>query len=317
MILKMIRRDYADSSPAISGLRPRGLAAVLMLIVLSTLISSCEKNVTVKIPETEDEIVVEGYIETGTHPYVILSKSLPFFGTININNFIQRTIPGAVVTVDNGTFTDTLAQVISGYGIYSTLQMSGENGKSYKLKVEINGKTLTAVTTIPMPVSPDSVWFKVDGHKDSLGFVWAHLTDPDTLGNCYRWSARRINRYTFGLQIGQQKDSAFIAPLGSVFDDKFINNKSFDFDFPRGNDPNSKKEDDDNDEKFYFKKGDTIIVKFSSIDRDHFEFWRSEETQVNNNGNPFGSPAPVIGNINGALGIWGGYGNTFDTVYAH
>ena len=57
-------------------------------------------------------------------------------------------------------------------------------------------------------------------------------------------------------------------------------------------------------------------TKFSAIDRSHFQFWRSEETQVGNNGNPFGSPAPVTGNINGGLGIWGGYSTTFDTIIA-
>jgi len=290
---------------------------LILLSCLVLLISSCEKNVTVKIPETEDLFVVEGYIETNGHPYVILSKSLPFFGTINFTQFYQRTIPGAVVTVDNGTMIDTLPQIIPGYGIYTTSNMRGENGKSYKLKVEIQGKTLTAVTLIPNPVPLDSAWFKVEGNRDSLGFIWAHLHDPDTIGNCYRWFARRINHYTYGDLAGKQKDTAFIAPMGSVFDDKFINSKSFDFDFLRGNDPASTKEDDENDEKFYFKKGDTVVIRFSSIDRAHFEFWRTEETQVNNNGNPFGSPAPVTGNVNGALGVWGGYGNSFDTVYAH
>ena len=84
----------------------------------------------------------------------------------------------------------------------------------------------------------------------------------------------------------------------------------------RGQFLNSQKEDDQNEESIFFKRGDTIVLKFCSIDRSHFEFWRTEETQVGNNGNPFGSPAPITSNIEGGLGIWGGYATTFDTIIA-
>mgnify|MGYP000346730943 CR=1 FL=1 len=41
----------------------------------------------------------------------------------------------------------------------------------------------------------------------------------------YRWSARRISSY----DDGSTKDAAFIAPLGSTFNDDFFNGLSFDF----------------------------------------------------------------------------------------
>jgi len=113
------------------------------------------------------------------------------------------------------------------------------------------------------------------------------------------------------------KDSIFVTPRGSVLEDKFFNGKSFDFGYNRGSVPNSSKDDDNNDERNFFKRGDTIVVKFCSIDRAHFLFWRTEEMQVGNNGNPFGSPAPITSNIEGGLGIWGGYAVTLDTVIAH
>ena len=287
---------------------------IIALILISFGIVSCEKNVTVEIPQKEEAIVVEGYIETGEFPYIILSKTLPFFGQINTNDVFENLIPGATVFINNGTQIDTLS---SFSGFYFSTQMRGEVGKTYKLTILANGKTLTAVTNIPNPVKLDSVWWKVNGTRDSLGFAWAHLSDPDTIGNTYRWLAQRINRYTYGPNAGEVKDSIFIAPIGgSVFEDKFINGRSFDISFPRGSLNFSDKSDDNNDERFYFKRGDTIVVKFSAIDRSHFQFWRSEETQVGNNGNPFGSPAPVTGNINGGLGIWGGYSTTFDTIIA-
>ena len=291
----------------------------ILILIASISLIGCEKNVTVEIPKADEQIVVEGYIETGQYPFVILSKTLPFFGSINTSttSLLANTVTGALITLNDGTTIDTLNQLAGiDYGIYSTVRMRGEVGKTYSLTISVNGKTLKAVTSIPNPVVLDSVWWKVDGQRDSLGFAWAHLTDPDTLGNCYRWFAQRINHYTYGDDIGKIKDSTFIAPQGSVFEDKFFNARSFDINAIRGQFLNSQKEDDQNEERIFFKRGDTIVLKFCSIDRSHFEFWRTEETQVGNNGNPFGSPAPITSNIEGGLGIWGGYATTFDTIVA-
>lgn len=287
----------------------------VIYLFLSTVLLSCEKNVTVKVPEASEEIVVEGRIETGLNPIVLLTKTLPFFGEISTSEIFQNTVLGATVIVSNGSTIDTLTQ-IPNIGVYTTSGITGIPGETYNLTVIAQGKTLHSVTTIPYPVKLDSVWWKPDGNRDSLGFAWAHLTDPDTIGNNYQWAARRINKYKFGPDKGKVKDSIFIAAPGGSFEDKFINSKSFDFSFPRGRFSFSDKDDDNNDERFFFKRGDTIIVKFSSIDRANFEFWRSEDTQVQNNGNPFGSPAPIQSNIEGGLGTWGGFAPSFDTIIA-
>jgi hypothetical protein len=288
----------------------------LILAGVSLFIIACEKNVTVEVPKVEEGIVVEGRIEIDTFPIVFLSRTLPFFGEISANEIQSNTITGATVVVDDGFTIDTLVQIDPGYGIYFGSQMRGVEGRTYKLSVNAEGKTLTSITTIPHTIKLDSVWWKVNGNRDSLGFAWAHLTDPDTNGNCFQWYAKRINKYTYGKNNGRQKDSTFVAGPGSAFEDKFFNAKSFDFNFARGAFSFSEKEDDNNDERFYFKRGDTIVVKFCSIDRNTFEFWRTEETQVQNNGNPFGSPAPISGNIEGGLGIWGGYAASYDTIIA-
>ncbi len=197
---------------------------VIMLCGILISLSACEKNVTVKVPDAEPLVVVEGYIETGQNPILVLSKTLPFFGTINTSTVFQQTIQGARVIIDNGSMIDTLDQ-IPGIGVYTSPRMTGAERTSYSLRVEVEGKVLSAVTYIPEAIILDSVWFKVNGTRDSLGFAWAHLTDPDTLGNHYRWFAQRINRYTFGEQIGRMKDSILIAPSGSVFEDSLLTEK--------------------------------------------------------------------------------------------
>jgi hypothetical protein len=285
---------------------------IIAVCILLFAVVSCERDITVDLPEVEQKIVVEGYIEPGEKAVVMLTRSASFFAPVDSASLISYLVANAFVTVSDGIITDTLVPTLdTSYYVpllYKSQTLLGQVGKTYTLTVVADGKTLTAVTTIPQLVPLDSVWFKLQEGRDSLGFAWAHLTDPDTVGNCYQWFAKRLG-----------KDKRFLPPPGSVFEDKFINGKSFDFAYNRGREPNSEEEDDDDDNdgaRGYFQLGDTIAVKFCSIDRAHFDFWRRYHQQVNSNGNPFSAPAPIPTNINGGLGIWGGYATTYDTIIA-
>jgi len=269
-------------------------------------IQSCETDITVDLPNPEQRIVVEGILEPGKLVSVFLSYNAAFFAPLDTNELLKYTVKNAIVIVNDGVKIDTMKEALPGIGyIYVSNGMIGTIGRTYNLTVIADGKTVTARTTIPPPIALDSVWFRLQEFTDTLGFAWGHLTDPDTLGNNYRWLARRIG-----------KDKDFVAPIGSVFEDKFINGKSFDFGYNRGKSINSEAEDDKNEEEGFFKVGDTIIVKFCTMDREHFEFWRTAETQISNNGNFFGSPSTIKTNVKGGLGIWGAYSPTFDTIIA-
>lgn len=284
-----------------------GFVVLFFLIVLS----GCEKDITVSLPESGQQIVVEGYIESGKHPYVILTKSVDFFSTVDSASLIKLIVDSALVTVSDGFITDTLIFIIDPFNFpyvyYKAQVMIGQPGRTYDLTIITkDGQILTSRTSIGFPVSLDSTWFKIQEGRDTLGFPWGHLTDPDTTGNCYRWLAKR-----------KSKDDDYLAPGGSVFEDRFINGKSFDFAYARGSEPNSEKEEDLNEEAGFYKIGDTIHVKFCSIDYANFLFWRTAETQASTGGNPFASPSALKGNIKGGLGCWGGYAVTYDTIIAN
>jgi hypothetical protein len=133
--------------------------------------------------------------------------------------------------------------------------------------------------------------------------MWAAFKDPPQPGNCYRWLAKRIG-----------KDTTYVPPRESVFNDELINGQRFEFYYERGIFPGSNANDDTDIERHYFKKGDRVVVKFCTIDNLSYNFYNEYYFQQGNNGNPFGSPAPLQGNITGGLGIWCGYGTFLDTV---
>jgi hypothetical protein len=312
---------------------------VFLGILLAALtLGSCQKQIEIDLPDAESKLVVEGKIEQGLPPIVMLTRSIGYFEPTDINTFDNLFVHDAVVTLSNGTTTETLLELCTAalpdstlalisaligisaedlatfnYCIYSTFNTAvwGEVGKTYSLNIDAEGKQYSALTQIPSLTPLDELWYEVYGDSDTLGFIWATLSDPDTVGNGYRWMAQRINQYTDGTQ----KDANFIAPQSSVFDDEFFNGLTFDFAYDRGIQQGSLKPDDRNDERGFFKTGDTVVVKFSALDKGVFEFYRAFETQAFTSGNPFAAPTTVFSNIEGgALGVWAGFGVSYDTV---
>ncbi len=289
-------------------------------LVASVFLVSCEKNINITLPPAPSQVVIEGHIETGQGAYVLVTRNSPYFSPLDTNAVLNSIIRDATVIVSDGLHTDTLpffidilpkpdnylyTTYIPWYYKKASPTVIGQPGKTYNLVVIVNGQKFTSTTTMPNPVIKlDSVWFKLQPPSDSLGFVWAHLSDPAAEQNYYRWYAKRIN-----------KDKKFLAPIGATFNDKFINGQSFDFAYDRGSEPNSTAADDNNAEAGYFKIHDTVVVKFCSIDLASYNFYSSYEAAAASNGNPFGSPSNIKTNIvGGGLGIWAGFTTSFDTL---
>ena len=282
---------------------------ILIPLAVLLIIAGCTKDITLEVPQAEPKVVIEGYIENGQNPYIIVTKNTPYFGVLDSATLVNLLVQDAVVTVSDGNITAacplTFDPNVFPYFIYKTTAIVGEVGKTYYLSVTVNGQTYSAQTTIPALKPLDSIWFQTEVNLDSLGYLWAHGTDPDTLGNYYRILAKR-----------EGKDDTYVATFPSSMDDKFINGQSFDFTLSRGAKSNSQAIDDNNIEAGFFKRGDVIIVKFCGIDKDHYNFWRTAEQVIYGGSNPFSSPMNVKSNIsNGGLGIWGGQHAVYDTIY--
>ncbi|MCA6365068.1 MAG: DUF4249 domain-containing protein [Bacteroidetes bacterium] len=279
----------------------------LPLVFTAALFAGCTKEITIDLPEVQSKIVVDGGIFTGEFAQVTLTNSAGYFDPVDSASLAGYLISNATVTLTDGTQTDTLRPTIDFTMpipfVYRGSVIQGQVGRTYTLTVVANGQTVTAVTTIPQPVALDSLWFELDGGSDSLGFVWANLNEPAGLGNGYRWFAKRVGR-----------DDRFLPPFGSAFFDKFIDGQDFDFGYTRGMEPGSTAPDDDGPERGRFRLGDTVVVRFCSIGPAEVEFFRSYESIVSNQGNPFAAPGVVETNVQGGLGIFCGYSPTLDTL---
>jgi hypothetical protein len=299
---------------------PEGMKRILislLMLTISVYLFSCEKEVSFDLGTSAEKVVVEGTIETDLPPYVFLTKSIGFFSKIDLNTLSNSFIHGAKITVSDGVKSFVLREYqvnnsgvnLSFYTVDSAdltaLAFRGVTGKIYSLKIEYNGKSYESTTTIPVPKPLDTIWARKpnpgempDGYPDSR-LLFASYTDPDTLGNRVRYFTKR-------------NSEQFLPPYYSVNDDAIINGTKIDIQLNAG----FNRMDTISRETFgFFYKGDTVIVKWSSIDKGVFDFWRTLEFSYGSTGNPFAAPVKVTSNISGgALGVWAGYGNTFDTL---
>ncbi len=276
---------------------------IYIFIVL--ILFSCRKEVKLKLPEYKQKVVVEAAIETGSPAVVFLSYSVPYFGDFDYTAPEKSFIKGAFVTVTDGTTIDTLKEVDPNTGyLYLGLKLIGQQGKTYTIKVTVAGKTYETSTAILNPAKLDSLFFK--GEQDTLGLMWQTFSEPLGSGDCYRWYAKRLGR-----------DVYYAAPFFSVFEDKFIDGKTFDFSYDRGPQPNAIQEYRDDPERGYFKRGDTVVVKLCKIGRKEYDFWNTYYQNKTSNSNPFSAPSNIKSMFEGNQDVFGafvGYAPAYDTI---
>jgi hypothetical protein len=279
------------------------------------LLTGCEKRVDFKLKNSTELLTVDARIENDTDPVVVLTKSFNYFSKITPDILANSLITDAEVFISNGTVTHQLKRFevpLTGnykFSYYSTdpanvaTRVTGEIGKQYNLRIIWQGKEYTSKTTIPdSKKKMDSIWWeRVPNSPDTSTrvVVRGKFTDPPAFGDYIRYFTS-VNGETF------------LPGLNSVFDDQLVNGTVYTADIDRGVDRNTEINFDDYG---FFKKGDTVTVKFSSINKATFDFWRTVEFSYQSIGNPFSSPTQIIGNINnGALGYFGGYANQFKTI---
>ncbi|MDI9339027.1 MAG: DUF4249 domain-containing protein [Sediminibacterium sp.] len=277
----------------------------IICIVAAIGLLACRKDVQVKLPTHKQKIVVEASIEVGGPAVVFLSYTVPYFGNFDFSQPQKAFIKGALVIVSDGNSSDTLKELDpqNGY-LYLGTKLFGQTGKTYYLTVKVNDKIIKGSTFIREPVKLDSLYFK--GEQDTLGFIWQRFSEPAGSGNYYRWFAKR-----------KTKDQFFAAPFGSTFEDRFIDGKSFDFSYDRGPQPNQVQEYRDDPERGFYKRGDTVIVKFCHIGQAEYQFWNTYYQNKASNGNPFSAPTNVKSNYNDPEEVFGcfvGYAPFYDTI---
>ncbi len=287
----------------------------LLIAVLMIGISSCEKNINFNLKNADDLLVVDAQIESGKYPTVVLTNSFDYYSKIDPQLLAGLFVHNANIVLRSGPLNHKLKEYAfplgGGYVGYAYLidssnmstAFTGQFGKQYYLDIDVAGKHYSSTTFIPpLTKYPDSIWFKTapfnpDSNKRVL---MSKVTDPPGLGNYIRYFTSK-------------NGESFLPGQNSVFDDAVIDGTTYTVQVEPGIDINNRISPDSN----FFKRGDTVTLKISNIDKATYTFWNTWEFAQGAIGNPFSQPNKVIGNIsNGALGAFCGYASWYKTIIA-
>ena len=298
------------------------------ILFIVFLLFSCTKEIQINIPNQGSEFVVNGYIENGQPAKILLTRSLPYFDPLNDEIVFESFVNDASITITNSLGESEV--LLNNFGLtdtwyynYSGSSILGEEEMTYILEISKNDTLVSATTTIPKiaPVSEDSLRFIYRPDDSTYCYMLGHLFDPDTIGNCYRIFSK--TKPIWGSSFDNNNDGyddLFISMLDQDgnYNDEYTNGWSFSFPMYKGRgfwqewgeqELDTENVDDQVDGNSgattgFWNVGDSLILKWSSVDRHSWDFWTS--LQYNNPAGPFGAPSDVNSNISGGLGVFSG-----------
>lgn len=249
----------------------QNLRLIFCLITGIALLSSCEKVIDLELKNADPLIVIEGTVSNQSeNHFVRISKTIPFDQSASFNG-----VKGAQVTLKSSAGLSVAFTEVT-EGIYRSPRLRGTPGLTYTLDVLVEGKTYSAKSTMPSPVIPDSIGFKIlSFFGNSNIYPTVYYKDPPKIQNQYRYILKINGKLQGDL----------------VFEDRF-------------NDGNAVSDviiyDGDDD----IKSGDIVDIEMQSIDRNVFKYFFAL-SQIGGNGGPPVAPANPESNFsNGALGIF-------------
>lgn len=161
---------------------------VFYIVTACLILVSCQKTIDDDTAGT-GRLVVEGWIDSGGHPTVILTRSFSPMSTesTTLSDLVVR---WANVTISDGERTETMIGRIDNSMtppfVYTTAQITGVPGRTYTITAEYEGERIVSSCTMPRPVDISRIDVAPVADSDTLREV--SLTFVPGVGNdkCYQ-----------------------------------------------------------------------------------------------------------------------------------
>ncbi len=275
----------------------------LRYIIYMIVILCCFGCTDAKIPAAESGLVVEGWIENGRHPVVIVTTSVPTTTEYqDWESLYDHLVRWAKVTISDGeqsvVLTGKYSEDYFPPYIYTTARIVGEVGKTYWLTVEYEDMTATAVTSVPEPVELEYVKVKEveAGYK-----IVAGIRDDKSVKNYYRF---------FSMVEGA--DSTYVPSLLGLIDDSVLTddvNEAF------VNGAYKAMTDSISRSPIQYLKDDVVKIRFCNMEETAFNYWTDYEDIAALSASPFFPVNKKIrSNVSSGMGCWAGYGSSYYRV---
>ncbi len=250
----------------------------ISIFLLATFLMACEKEIDLKLADKSGALVIEGSVSNEAGPYTVkISRSVAFTSP---NQYPGITEARVVLSDDLGQ-TETLVHRANGR--YESSSFESQPGRTYTLKVLLEGTTYVASSRMPALVELDSL------RQNSIKFgseirynVIPLFTDPAILGNYYR----------FLVYVNGKRDSGY-PHFADNTNNGEVNQRPL---FFSGRDEEE------------VKPGDEITIEMRSIDASGYTYFSALDQLAGGGAGGGITPANPPGNFSGgALGLFSAY----------
>jgi hypothetical protein len=229
--------------------------------IISLLLISCQEEITLDLPQSQDKIVVEGSIENGFPPYVILTKNQGYFESIDESTYNNLFIDADTVKVwyinDTGGKEIKFLEKIMGFDLLPPIYTDIEHlanlaatteipydfsqaGRTYYLEIKWNNQIISSSTTIPEVTPLDCLWVEKseNGAKEFQYDIRALYSDPADQNNNILVKSKRVQHFEYkdSLECNVKDRPDFSLKIIDAGADVLINGQSFETYFPRPKD---------------------------------------------------------------------------------
>lgn len=264
----------------------KSIIKYIFSIFLSVSLMSCEDVIQLNVPETEKYLVVEGTItNVAGEQFIKLTESQALLSTTTPN-----TVTNAIVKVTDNTgkvyeFKDTKNEGKYIWTPSSSTEVMGAIGKTYTLRIDVNGESYQAVSELKRVPKIDSIVYKYEDsprvnqtgdNKPKQGYdANFYAKDFVGVGDCYRVKVYKNGKMFSGA------DNIVIAYDALLNKSSVGDGLMFILPLRRAISPE------------LYAENDKLKVELNSITEAHFDFWTQFRTELNNTG-LFSTPAARI-----------------------
>jgi hypothetical protein len=275
------------------------------IVLLAVLLAACSTPIELEQGEYEEQVVVDGAIESGAFAEVYLTMSSPFLTDYDSASIVATFLKYGKVTL---TCSNGDSEVLTTYKetsffppfVYRSTRMKGIVGCTYDLKVEVRGRVITASTTIPEP--PDAKSVRMEVLSDTSGYLRLAV-QPSLTEKTYLFV--QVRSFLANENFHPAKLPVFMIPSGSDSTEVYVF-RSNEFNLYMKN----------TDGLFYqhyvryeYARTDTVVVKAASMDAKSYQVMKSLFADLSIQSNPFAfNTAGIQSNIVGGIGRWTGLG---------
>jgi len=245
-------------------------------------------------------LVVEGWIEDGTAPVVILTHAVDLTQeTASFDDCVEKWARVSVFDGDtrhvlSGSINDSYTPSF----IYTTSHLKGEPGHTYRLLIETEEATLEATATLAEAPEITKLEAIAEAGNPDLYSIRAHVDGIEA-----------DRHYKFFTKTNKTDSRFYGSFLGTFAGKEYTPDEGYPI--TRGIHGTY-----DSDEfSHHFTHGEKVTVKLCSLESGIYDFWKTYDSNISLSNNiffTFTHNCPT--NIKGGLGYWAAYGTSFRTI---